>query len=206
MVRTFRVFSILSMFAGDLLSSPTNDYAHLLESGDRHYRNFDNLAALEDYRRAYELAPNEFEPLVRMIRIHNDIGRSMLRNNDSAEVWYLRAVDYAEELMEKYPQHAESYFWLALAKGSLVPFHSVQEKLDIGKFVVRHARKAVEIDSTFGPAYVVLGILYREAARLTWYEALIANVVFGGSLPGTIDDSEAALRRAIALNPNDIFA
>ncbi|MEX2116683.1 MAG: hypothetical protein WEB37_07340 [Bacteroidota bacterium] len=190
-----------------ILASPaTNDFALLLSRGDEYFRNFDNFSALELYQKAYDLAPHEFEALVRMARVHNDIGRSMLWRNDSAEIWYKKAVEFAEILVEKYPGRADSHFWIAITRGSLVRFLSVQEKLDVGKFVVEHARKAVEIDSTFGPAYVVLGILYREAAKLKWYERVIANVVFGGSLPGTIEDSERVLQRALNLNPRDIFA
>lgn len=174
--------------------------------GDKHYRKFDNSAAHEQYRKAYELARTEFTILVRMVRIHNDIGRSMLWKKDSAEVWYEKAVEYAELLLDRYPDRAESHFWLALARGSLVPFRSGKEKLDIGKFVIRHAQKAIDLDSAFAPPYVLLGILYREAARLTWYERLVANVVFGGSLPGTIEDSRWVLERAVELDSTDIFA
>ncbi|MEX1138269.1 MAG: tetratricopeptide repeat protein [Bacteroidota bacterium] len=204
-MRYFLFLKIFSLSA--LLASPSNnDFALHLSRGDEYFRNFDNFSALELYQKAYELAPYEFEALVRMARVHNDIGRSMLWRNDSAEVWYKKAVEFAEILVEKFPDRADSHFWIAITRGSLVPFLSVQEKLDVGKFVVEHARKAVEIDSTFVPAYVVLGILYREAAKLKWYERVIANVVFGGSLPGTIEDSEQVLTRALELNPNDIFA
>lgn len=204
-MRYFVFLKILSVSAL-LASPPSNDFSLHLLKGDEYFRNFDNFGALLSYQKAYELAPDNFEALVRMARIHNDIGRSMLRRNDSAEVWYLKAVEFAEILLEKFPDRADSHFWIAITRGSLVPFLSIQQKLDVGKFVVQHARKAVEIDSAFGPAYVVLGILYREAARLKWYERVIANVVFGGSLPGTIEDSEQALKRALEINPNDIFA
>jgi len=204
-MRSFFLLQIFSVSA--ILASPSNnDFALHLSQGDEYFRNFDNFSALELYQKAYDLAPHEFEALVRMARVHNDIGRSMLWRNDSAEVWYRRAVGFADILLEKYPEKAESQFWIAITRGSLVPFLSVREKLDVGKFVVEHARKAIEIDSTFVPAYVVLGILYREAAKLKWYERVIANVVLGGSLPGTIEDSEQVLKRALELNPRDIFA
>lgn len=184
----------------------SDGYLTFLARGDHYYARFDNERAYKEYVRAYALAPAEFETLVRMVRIHNDIGRSMLWRNDSAEVWYEKAIEYAEVLLNLYPHRAESHFWLALARGSLVPFRSVSEKLDIGKFVIRHAQKALELDSTFVPPYVLLGILYREAARLKWYERFLANVVFGGSLPGTIEDSRRLLESALSIDSTDIFA
>lgn len=174
--------------------------------GDEHYRNFDNYGALVEYRKAYETDPQDFETLFRMARIHNDIGRSMLRRNDSAEVWYLEAIEYAQRMVDLHPDRCESYFWLAVTKGSLIPFKSPGGKLDIGKEVTQYALESIAVDSTFGPSYMVLGIIYREADRLKWYERLIANVVFGGSLPGTIEESEAMLLKSIHLDPLNMFA
>ncbi len=174
--------------------------------GDRLYREFDNYGALEEYTKAYQMDPRSFETLVRMARVNNDIGRSMLRRNDSAEVWYLRAIEYAQQLVDLYPEKSEAHFWLAVTEGSLVPFRGVKEKLDIGKAVTKYARRSIEIDSTFGPAYMVLGIIYREGARLKWYERLIANTIFGGSLPGTLEESEQMLLKAIRLDPENLIA
>gem|GEM_PF-1507540 len=201
---TAALFPIILLLGANVGKS--DGYRTFLALGDQYYARFDNMRAYEEYVRAHALAPVEFETLVRMVRIHNDIGRLMLRRNDSAEVWYEKAVEYAELLLDRYPDRAESHFWVALAQGSLVPFRSVSEKLDIGKFVIRHAQRAIELDSTFAPPYVLLGILYREAARLKWYERFVANVVFGGSLPGTIEDSRRVLERAVALDSTDIFA
>jgi len=173
--------------------------------GDQLYKSFDNLGALAEYRRAYELAPRNYETLIRMARIHNDIGRSMLRRNDSAQTWYVTAVEYAQRLVDLYPDRSEPYFWLAVTKGSLVPFKGVSEKLEIGKDVTRLARKSIELDPAFGPAYMILGIIYREADRLKWYENLIANTIFGGSLPGTIEESESMLLKSVKLDPQNIF-
>ena len=183
-----------------------DDVSVYLARGDKLYRSFDNLGALAEYRKAYHLVPKDYETLIRMARIHNDIGRSMLRRNDSAQIWYKEAVEYARRLVDLYPEKGETYFWLALAQGSMIPFKGVSEKLEIGKTVTRLARKSIAIDSTFGPAYMLLGIIYREADRLKWYEHLIANTVFGGSLPGTIEESEQTLLKSINLDPLNIFA
>ena len=185
---------------------PDGTVTEHLARGDELYRTFDNWSALKEYEEAYELTPDNQEVLIRMVRIHNDIGRSMLRRNDSAEVWYSKAVGYAERLQADFPEKAESYFWLALAKGSLVPFRGAKGKLDIGKEVTAYARRAIQIDSTFAPSYIILGIIYREADRLKWYERFIANTIFGGSLPGTIEESEAVLQKAISLDSTSIFA
>jgi len=194
-------FILSSVFLGT-----TDDVSVYRARGDGFYRSYDNLGALAQYRKAYDLAPRDYETLIRMARIHNDIGRSLLRRNDSAQIWYVKAVEYAQRLVDLYPDKSEPYFWLALTQGSMVPFKGVSEKLEIGKNVTRLARKSIAIDSTLGPAYMLLGIIYREADRLKWYEHLIANMVFGGSLPGTIEESEEMLLKSITLDPLNMFA
>lgn len=206
-INRFIPFVILFLSGAAAASSfPDGNASDHMVRGDQFYRTFDNASALEEYQEAYRLDPKDPGVLVRMIRIHNDIGRLMLRKNDSAEVWYIKAVDYAEQLRQVSPDKAESYFWLALTKGSLVPFIGSKGKLDLGKEATALARRAIQIDSTFAPSYIILGIIYREADRLKWYERLIANTIFGGSLPGTIGESEQMFRRCLALDPTSIFA
>ena len=199
------LISLVAIFPAFLTGTPDNVSTYHAR-GDTLYRSFDNEGALAQYQEAFKLAPKDYETLIRMTRIHNDIGRSMLRRNDSAKIWYEKGVQYAQHLVDLYPDSSKSHFWLAVARGSLVPFKGVREKLDIGKAVTRDARKAIELDPSYGPPYMVLGIIYREGARLKWYERVIANVVFGGSLPGTIEESENMLLRSIELDPQNIFA
>ena len=181
-------------------------YRDHLERGDLYYATFNNEKALEEYQRAHALAPEEFETLLRLTRIYNDLGRLALRRSEDSEPMYRKAIVYAEKLHERYPQKAESYFMLALCHGSLVPFKTLREKLEIGRDVEQNARKAIEIDPDLSMAYVVLGIFYRGISRLGWLEKVVANTIFGKNLTGTLEDSEKMLLKAIELEPDNSFA
>lgn len=187
----------------DLAADTFREY---LEEGDRYYAAFNNEKALEAYRKAHELAPGEFEILLRLTRLYNDLGRLALRRSDESEPMYRQAITYAEELHRRYPEKAESHFMLALCHGSLVPFKSLREKLELGRDVEGNARAAIEIDPDFSMAYVVLGIFYRGIARLGWLEKVVANTIFGKDLTGTLEDSEKMLLKAIELEPDNSFA
>jgi tetratricopeptide (TPR) repeat protein len=183
-----------------------NSVQEHLEKGDRFFEKLNNERALTEYQKAYDAAPTHFEPLLRMSRLYNDLGRLALQTSDLSESYYRKAIGFAEQLHRYHPDRAESYFMLALCHGSLVPFKTLREKLELGRDVEHNARKALTIDSTFSMAYVVLGIFYRSVSRLGWMEKLIANTIFGKNLYGTLEDSESMLKKALHFDPANSFA
>ncbi len=202
--RTLTRSAVLSFFIPLLMfgGSPST----FLERGDALFRQFDNKGALSEYERAYELTPKDFEVLTRLVQVHNDIGRLAFGNDELVEAHYNKAIEFAEQLKALYPDRAETYFWLALAYGSVTRFKGIQEKIDIGKAVEAYAMKAVELDSTYSHAYLVLGIFQRQAAGLSWFEKILVKAVFGESFEGTYEESARLLKRAVDLDDENLFA
>ena len=204
---TRALFSLLVFFSS-LIPAVAGDRSALdtrLAEGDRAYRASDNAKALEAYLAAEQLAPEDFVVLVRMTRLYNDMGRLLLRRSPDAETCYRKAIAYAEHLREGYPDRAETWFFLALCHGSLVPFKSTGEKLELSHDVRANAEHALAIDSNFTMAYVILGIYYRGVARLGWVERTIVNGILGKDLVGTLGDSERMLLRARSLEPENPY-
>jgi tetratricopeptide (TPR) repeat protein len=52
----------------------------------------------------------------------------------------------------------------------------------------------------------VLGVFYREVARLSWIERLVAKTLFGGLPPASLVKSEEYLRKAVRADPESAFA
>lgn len=180
-------------------------YSIHIAKGNDFYRSFDNKQALSEYRTAYALAPDRFETLQKLVRIYNDLGRLTLHKDAGSEFYYRKALAYADSLREHFPDRAETHFWLALCKGSLIPFVGVREKIAISDSVLREADKAIAIDSSFALPYVILGIFQREASKMSWLEHLLANVVFGANFSGSLPASEALLRKSVALDSLNSF-
>jgi tetratricopeptide (TPR) repeat protein len=199
-----RLMLFLAAFLPHLGSADT--FTTHIERGDALYRNFDNEGALREYESAYLAAPTDFTVLARMIRIYNDQGRLQLYVDGGGRENSLKAVEYADRMLELYPERAETYFWLALAKGSTARFYGISEKARIGKSVEEYAIKAIELDSTYSHAYMILGIFYRMAGDLSWIEKLVARTVFGTDFEGTYEQSVEMLQKAIALDPANIYA
>lgn len=186
-------------------ASARDIYLYHVTKGDEFYRSFDNGHALAEYQKAYELAPDSFATLERMVRIYTDMGRLLLRKDPSSEVFYRKAVVYADSLAQRFPGRPESHFWLALSEGSLIPFGGAREKVRTARRVQEEANKAIEIDSGFAEAYVILGIFQREASNISWFERVLANVIFGADFSGTLSASESYLRKSVELNPKNSY-
>ena len=150
------VFCPLHLFA--------EDYQTFIEKGDEYYRDFDNSKALAEYEKAYELAPEEFEVLVRLTRAYNDAGEDL--DSEESKPYFENAVKYAELLLEKFPEKVDTYYYLSVSYGNLALFKGGKTKVKLSRKVKQNAEKAIELDPQRAEPYVVLGIYYREIANL----------------------------------------
>lgn len=212
--------SILRIFIGIIIfvqSMPllAEDYQSYIEQGDKYYEQFDNQKALEEYKKAYELFPKSFDALMKLTRAYNDVGEDIKgiefraedqssSNKKVVEEYFKTAAEYAELLQEKFPDKAESYFFLAATYGHLALFKEGRQKVRLARDVERNSKKAIELDPEFFPAYIVLGVYYREVANLNWALKAFAKTLFGGLPNGTDEDSIKTLLKAIQLNPQII--
>jgi tetratricopeptide (TPR) repeat protein len=174
--------------------------------GDYYYQAFDNETAQREYEQANQESPLSYAPLLRLARIHNDNGRIHLRKDSLSDLEYMKAVEFASALVQHYPDSAASHFWYALAKGSLIPFVGVREKIAIGKEVKLHIQRSLECDSTFSYSYVVRAIFEREGSKLSWLEKGIVRIVFGEDLSGSLEASEQNLKTALRYDSSNSFA
>jgi len=174
--------------------------------GDYYYQAFDNNAAQQEYEQAYNESPTSYAALLRMICIHNDNGRIHQHKDSVSELEYKKAIKFADSLARNYPDSAAAHFWYALAKGSLIPFVGVQEKIAIGKDVKFHIQKSLECDSTFSYPYVIRAIFEREGAQLSWLEKGIVRVIFGEDLSGSLEASEQYLKTALRYDSSNSYA
>jgi tetratricopeptide (TPR) repeat protein len=186
--------------------SSAQGVAQLLHTGDELYASLETEEALRWYHHAYDIAPRDSKTIIRLVRAYGDIGWLHLRKDSSSQSNYLQAAAFAETLLTLEPAKAEAHFWFAMAKGSLIPFVGTSEKIHIGKDVRFHAEKAIELDSTYSYAYIILAIFEREEAKLSWFERAIAQIVFGEELNGSLTRSEELLFKALKYDNRSSYA
>ena len=183
----------------------TLDESYFLDLGDTYHRTFNNQQALKEYKKAYEINPDNYETLRRLTLVSNDCGEDYKETNtEKAKDYFRMAVEYAELSKEKFPTKSENYLLLAVSYGNLARYTSGKDKVKIARDVEKNFRKMIENHPDFAPSYVGLGIYYREVANLSWILKTFANTFFGGLENGTLKDSEKMLLKAIELDPHTI--
>lgn len=199
------ILAILVFFlAAPLLAQDNQGHDLLIENGDRHYEKFENLKALHEYEEAYKISPDSYEALTKLIRAQNDVGEDM--DTDDAEEYFTTAIEHAKVLREKFPDKAETYFYLATSYGNLALFSGGKERVKLSRMIEENAKKSVELDPKDYRPYIILGSYYRQVANLGWLLKTFANSFFGGLPDGTNEDSERMYLKAIDLKQTDINA
>jgi tetratricopeptide (TPR) repeat protein len=188
------------------VGSESQELDQLLRNGDECFTRQATGEALRYYDQAYALSPQNSATLLRLVRTNCDLGWIHLRTDTSAQSYYLHAAAYADTLLSLNPNSPSAHFWVSLTQGSLIPFRSVSEKIHIGKEVRFHAEKAIELDSTFALAYVILAVFERESSQLSWFERTIARIVFGADIGGSLEHSEELLEKSIQYDQRNTYA
>lgn len=179
----------------------------LMDLGDERHEKFDNRAASDYYKQAHSLKPENYEALMKLTRAYNDWGED-LKDEGSKETKavFIEATKWAELLREKHPDRAETYGYLVATYGNLSLYEEGKRKVELAGNIEVYANKAIELDPTYPPPYIALGVYYREIANLSWFLKKFAKLLYGKVLKGSNEDSERMLLKGLELNPNVIFA
>ena len=82
--------------------------------GDLYHSNFNNIKALESYQKAYEVNPDNFEIIKKLIIASNDCGEDQVEvNEDKAKEYFRLSVKYTEKAKEKYPDEPDLFLLLS---------------------------------------------------------------------------------------------
>jgi len=191
--------------------STERDCNSFIENGDSYHERYENALALREYEMAYQMCPDNFEALVKLTRAYDDCGEDLkgIKPDENrpieAEKYFQDAVKYSEILLQKFPEKLETYFLSALSYGNLSRYKEGKEKVVLARYIEEYAKKAIEVDPNFAPAYVVLGIYYREVASLNGLKKAIANGLMGGLPTGTFGESIETLNKALNLSPQSPY-
>jgi len=192
-------------FTSILLAQADKGY---LAQGDEYTAKFDNLNALKCYDEAYKVSPNSYAVLTRITLAYNDEGEELLdlKKRDKAESYIDKAIKYAEILNKKFPDSALSYTYLALTYGNMAIFKGGKGKIIYAEKVRQNALKSIKINPDDYFPYIILGMYYREAASLSWFEKIFAKTFLGGVPEGTYQQSIQMFNKALSLDSNLIVA
>ncbi len=179
-----------------------------IQKGDKYYESFDNKAALDNYLKAYKLAPDEYDVLFRMARSYNDLGEEYYeyKEKDSSEMMIKKAIEISEKMKNDFPDSAATYAYLAMSYGNQALYEGGKAKIKLAHKIEDNAKKSIQINPDQYLSYVILGIYYRQIADLSWFERMFANAFFGDVPDGSFEQSVNMLQKALKIKPNTIVA
>jgi len=183
-------------------------YKDYIIQGDSLYKLFNFEAALEQYKKAYEIAPNEFLVLLKLTGIYNDLGEEYYeqRDEEKSEIAVNKALEFALKFRENYPDSAKVYSYLAWSYGNVALYKGGNEKVKLAHEIKNNAEESIRRDPKDYLPYIILGIYHRQIASLSWLERLFANTFFGDVPDGSFKESERYLQKALELEPGIVIA
>jgi hypothetical protein len=181
-------------------SAPCQD---LIDSGDASYTLFDNLKALDCYKRAYKQCPNTYETLMKMTRAIIDVGEDL--DDKGSETFYREAMRFTDTLQIHFPDSMQSCFLRAVAAANLFDFEGSSQKIKLAAVIRSNAEKSIEVAPLFAPAYIVLGSYYRGVATAGPLQKMLARIVYGSVPAATLQDSRRILQEAVGISPENIY-
>ena len=182
----------------------TNKCRVMLDSGDTHYNLFDNRGALDWYLLADAHCSVNYETLMKKTRAYIDVGGTSI--TDNAGELIILGFEYADTLQRYYPDSAQAYFLKALASAKITRLKWGFQRIKLAKVIEGNVKISLKLDPSFAPAWVLLGGYYREVASANDFLKVLARIFFGKIPEGTLYDAEDALRKAIALSPENVYA
>jgi tetratricopeptide (TPR) repeat protein len=179
-----------------------------LKTGDELYKKFDILNAARNYEKAFKIDPDNYNVMVKLVRIYNDIGEDFYekRNMNESKKYIKEAVKMAEFFKDKYPDSADAYTYIAMSYGNLALHEGGKEKVKLAKKIEESAKKSIEKDPNKYLPYIILGIYYRQISNLSWVERFFANTFYGDVPEGSYEQSLEMFQKVLQLYPGMITA
>jgi Flp pilus assembly protein TadD len=126
---------------------------------------------------------------------------------DRARAQYDRAETFARRAIAVDSSGVAGQHYLAVALGRQALSEGIRARVSMAESVRAQTDRVLAMDSTYAPAYHVLGMWHAEVKRLSGFSKFIAQRVLGGSGFGdaTWEAAEGHMRTAVALEPDVIM-
>ncbi len=167
--------------------------------GDQQYADLKYDDAEHAYEQGLVQTPDNPELLWRLARVHISMGE--VADPSDKEQHFRAAERYARRCTVIDSIKAEGHTWLAAALGNIAAYEGSSTKVHLANEIRHELDVALALNPNDDVAYSILGSFYRALGNVSWLERQLANVFLGGLPDGGYEESEAALKKAIALAP-----
>lgn len=177
-----------------------------LAAGDQYYAQFDDHRALEEYRRAIELEPDNYEALWKLARALIDVADALPPKDPGTPAkqkkMYMEAEEYARRAVKVNPNDTWGHFFLSAAMGKRALMLGKKEQIEMSRQVKAEIEKAIELDPNNDLAYHALGRWHRRMAEIGGVKRALGGLLYGDIPRGTFEESEKYFKKAIEIKPD----
>lgn len=182
------------------------DAAEHLRMGDEFYARFDDVRALENYRLALEVEPDNYEALWKAARASIDIADvldSEAKDTPGKQTkHFTEAESFARKAIEANPDDAWGHVFLSSAMGKRVLLLGKKEQINASKEIKGIVDKALELDPENDLAWHALGRWHRRMAEIGGAKRALGSILYGSIPRGSMEESEQYMKKAVELHPD----
>ncbi len=173
-----------------------------IEQGDREFARIDYQRAQAIYDSVLTTSADSVDALWRLARVF--VCMADVSPQDQKLALYRHGEAFAYRCIQADSLKSEGHTWRAAALGNIAMFEGGKTKIKLCNMIKQELNFSLHLNPNDDIAYSILGSFYMALGNVSWIERQLANT-FLGSLPeGGYDESESALRKAIALSPGVI--
>ncbi|OGD20970.1 MAG: hypothetical protein A2W03_07625 [Candidatus Aminicenantes bacterium RBG_16_63_16] len=200
----FITVAALFMSSSPRLSGQTA--ADFIRQGDEQYAQFNDALALEEYLKAAQAEPENYEALWKTARAYYDVADRMTTADskaaDEQRKTFGQSMSSARQAIKVDPNGTWGHFFLSAAWGKYVLTQGKKEQVNASKQIRAEIDKAIAADPNNDLAYHALGRWHRRMAEIGGAQRFFGGLLYGSIPKGTLEDSEKNMQKAIELNPN----
>src|SRR3954467_13530512 len=204
-----KYFSYRFLAVGFALASATIGFAaespdDLIDKGKVFDRKFQASDALMLYLSAEKVEPKNPDLLVRIARQYRYLMTDTPDTQEKLRLGHI-ALDYSERAAACGPKDCDAQLAPAITLGKMLPFLPTKEQVSASPKIKESVDKALAIDPRNDNAWHILGRWNRVLAEISGAKRFLAGMVYGDLPKGSIEEAEADMKKAIAINPKRLM-
>ncbi len=173
-----------------------------VRQGDQEFALIRYPSAQSLYLAALGTTPDSSDILWRLARLYVCIAD--ISPADQKVELYRQAEAFASRCIASDSMKAEGHTWRAAALGNIAMFEGGKTKVRLCREIKKELDASISLNPGDDIAYSILGSFYMALGDVSWIERQLAAIFLGGLPKGGYEESEAALKKAIALAPDVI--
>lgn len=158
-------------------------------------------AALDKFKEALKLEPNNIYVLSKCSELCSRIGSRETANPSKRDEWFKLAHGYATLAVRTDPKNDQANVVMAMILGKSTLTKSGKEKLKNARAIKKHLDVALQTNPQNYLAWHILGRWNYELSNVTAIERAGAKVFYGGVPEGTLKNAISSFEKARAIQP-----